>query len=511
MNKLNTKNKNTVETIPKEDIIILIKKCYEDKLIYGHVKWKDLNKKDFKKKYSTNTLKYLWRTIYRKFGNYKTEYSALIKKIEDNVKEIKIEDKKRKKKQEAPISPKSPVSVSNISLLRNFTRVNSLFFKCCSNYYSPINGNLKESPINLLFFNGKYVSKEKKKIAEKNKKEINYIKENIKDIKRRSEFLDYYFLVISLIHKNKKYTLLKKMEELYYENKIIKCCNNTNIIYNIYILNILKKINELSLISSNNLKNISTKSLENKFGSSKFIDTKNCLTIEVNEQTYQFNKSHIDYKIFYNLFKKNININNNKTICFFLPLPKKPNYLTFKNNTFYYFDNPIYLTNNLDKDVYNYVYIFHKYFLSFMFWTFYLKYNGIEKMKTLFNAELEQLHSSIHMLDIKKDDNFYEKKKKNIKYNNETYTDPFDFNTNTLASLCLAIIKKYLILKKKIDIDYFQVIKILNMALHPIFRKKILRHYLFTLRTVQRVLTKLRLVSAKKGIKNIDKHNRIIR
>ncbi|ETB59519.1 hypothetical protein YYC_02981 [Plasmodium yoelii 17X] len=498
MNQLKTKNKNTVETIPKEDIITLIKKCYEDKLIYGHVKWKDLNKKEFKTKYSTNTLKYIWRSIYRKFGSYKTEYSVLIKKIEEDT---------------TPISPKSPTSLSNISLLRNFTRVNSLFFKCCSNYYSPINNGLKESPINLSFFNGKYVEKEKKKIVEKNKKkiveknkkEINYIKENIKDIKRRSEFLDYYFLVISLIHKNKKYTLLKKMEELYYENKILKCCNNTNIIYNVYILNILKKINELSLISSNSLKNISTKSLENKFGSSKFIDTKNCLTIEVNEQTYQFNKSNIDYKIFYNLFKKNININNNKTICFFLPLPKKPNYLTFKNNTFYYFENPIYLTNNLDEDVYNYVYIFHKYFISFMFWSFYLKYNGIEKMKTLFNAELEQLHSCINMLEVKKEDNFCDKKKKNIKYNTKNYIPFFDFNIDTLISLCLAIIKKYFILKKKIDVNYLQVIKILNMALHPILKKKIVRHYLFTFRTIQHIFTKLRLNYLKKKKKQKKK------
>ncbi|CRH04006.1 conserved Plasmodium protein, unknown function [Plasmodium relictum] len=488
MSKLKKKNTNLLESLTNGDIINLIRKCYKDKLLYGHVKWKELNRKQYSKRYSVNTFKNIWRLINKNFDNYYKEYEGIIKEIEIDTKNILSKNKNIKKNKEKlnSLYPlKSRISISNISLLRNFSRVNSFFFKCCSNYYSPLNSVLSNS-------NKKFSSDSKPlRDNENDVKKINYIKRNIIDIKRQSEFLDYYFLVISLIHQGKKFALLRKMEELY-ENKLIKCCNNKNYVYNSYILNFIKKIYEVSLVT-NNIKNISkmaTQNLEKNFGSSsKFIDSKNIAIIETNENSYQFNKNLLNYKIFYNIFKNNINLNNNKVISFIIPLPKKPNHLTFKSNNFYYFDEPIYPNNSLDEDIYNYIYIFHKFFLSFLFWSFYLKYQGIEKMKILFNRELEELHSFIDNNDIKKEEII--EQKKNYNKSSTTYTLMFDFKIDHVISLCLYIFKIYLKKRRKMDLNYLRVIKILNLSLHPTLKKKIIRYYIMTIKYIYGIIFKL--------------------
>ncbi|CRG95650.1 conserved Plasmodium protein, unknown function [Plasmodium gallinaceum] len=484
MSNLKKKNKNLLESLTNEDIINLIKKCYKDKLIYGYVKWKELNKKQFSRRYSVNTFKNIWRIINKNFDNYSKEYEGIIKEIEVEAKDIISKNNKLRinKKLDILFPLKSRISISNISLLRNFSRVNSFFFKCCSNYYSPLNGFLSSR-------NRNFIRDSKSlKDNENDIKKVNYIKRNIVDIRRQSEFLDYYFLVISLIHQGKKFALLKKMGELY-ENKLLKCCNNKNYVYNSYILNFIKKIHEISLVTSN-IKSISklfTQNLEKNFGS-KFIDSKNITTIETNENSYHFNKSLTNYKIFYNIFKNNINLNNNKAISFIIPLPKKPNHLTFKNNNFYYFEDPVYLNNNLDEDIYNYIYIFHKFFLSFLFWSFYLKYQGIEKMKILFNKELEELNSFIDTNNMKKEEIIEQKKNYN---KSNMYAFMFDFKIDHIISLCLYVFKIYLKNKRKIDLNYLRVIKILNLSLHPTLKKKIIRCYIITIRYVYDIVLKL--------------------
>ncbi|SBS87610.1 hypothetical protein, conserved [Plasmodium ovale curtisi] len=531
MNAPKKKNKSLLETLSKEDVVTLIRKCYWDKLVYGHVRWKELNRKDFEKQYSVNNFKNIWRLIKKKFNVYKEEHRDLFSEIETDAKDALYRNNeiKKSKKLSLLIPLNSKTSLSNISLLRNFTRVNSFFFKCCSNYYSPLNGVLKGSPRNFLSTsegrlskgeeangeeangeeangeeangeeaNGEEANGEgmmgKRAIGERMTERINYIQRNIKDIQRRSEFLDLYFMVISLIHRNKKYALLKKMEQLYYENKLLKCCNNINSIYNNYILYILKRINEISIGTINSLKNICTTKMEKNFGSSKFMNNKNSISIEIEEKVYQFNKTLINYKIFYNLFKQNINLNNNKVICFFIPLPKKPNNLIFKNSNFYYLNKPIYLTTNLDEDIYNYIYIFHKFFLSFMFWSFYLKYQNIDKMKEFFNKELELLYYFFEKYNTTMNEEYFHKKKWNYinKQTNIVYAILFDFKIEYIISLCLCVIKMYLKIKKKIDINYLTVVKILNFSLHPICKKNITRHYLVHLRRVHRILLKLR-------------------
>ncbi|SBT72427.1 conserved Plasmodium protein, unknown function [Plasmodium malariae] len=524
MNSLKKTSKNLLESLSKEDIVKLIRKCYMDKLMYGHVRWKELNRKNFSKQYSVNSFKNIWRFINRNLSAYREEHEVVLKEIEAEAKDITTisSDKKKPKKLNLLFPLNSKASISNISLLRNFTRVNSFFFKSCSNYYSPLNIITTNSPHNS-FLNYKNTSMGDKDKSKELEKGVNYIKRNIKDINRRSEFLDYYFLIISLIHQNKKYALLKKMHELYYENKLLKYCNNMNSTYNNYILNIIKKIHEISYVSTKTLnKSMCTKSLEKKFGSSKFVDTKNCILIEIDEQTYQFKKDLIDYKLFYNLFKNNMNLNNNKVLCFFIPLPKKPNHLTFKNATFYYFDQPVYITNNLDEDLYNYIYILHKFFLSFMFWSFYLRYQNIERMKALFVRELEEVYFLFNHINARtgqvfparRGNNYDKENGKDRQPSNATTTDKkarrlsggmittyghiFEFKIGHIISLCMCVIKMYSKVKRKVDITYLMVIKILNMCIHPILKKKIIRSYLFNIRFIHYVLLKLRWVYKKR-------------
>ncbi|GAW83085.1 hypothetical protein, conserved [Plasmodium gonderi] len=500
MDPLKKKNKNSLECLSKEDVETLIRKCYRDKLVYGFVKWKDFNRKDFKERYSVNTFKNIWRMIKRKFDMYKKEYHDVMQEAEKEAKDIIIENKERKKKENLNIliPLNSKISQSNISLLRNFTRVNSYIFKTFSNYYSPLNSSKDGSPYNFVFPNKERLSKDKEK---ETKKRIDYIKRNIKDIQRRSEFLDLYFLVISLIHGNKKYALLKKMEELYYQNKLIKCCNNLNHIHNNNILYFIKKILEISLVTSNSLKSVYTKTLEKKFGSSKYIDSKNCVIVEINEITYSFNKDFINYNNFFHLFKKNLHFTCNKVVSFFIPLPKKPNHLTFKNNIFYYFDSPIFISTKLDEDIYNYIYIIHKFFLSFKFWLFYMTYQGIDKMKNLFNKEVEELNSFFEAnctrRDIsKKDRNEIYNFRKNI----NTFLLLFDQNIQNIISLSLYAIKLYMKRRKKRDITYFKILKILNLSLHPVCKKKIMRSYPIHLKFIHSVFLKVRPSFQKKQV-----------
>ncbi|GAB68562.1 hypothetical protein PCYB_134360 [Plasmodium cynomolgi strain B] len=534
------KNKNSLESLDKEDVETLIRKCYRDKLVYGYtespiggnktkalrvkrrirqtdesgkttnqanrrfVKWKEFDRKDFKQRHSVNTFKNIWRMIKRRFESYKKEYHAVIQDAAREAKEIIAENKERKKNEQlngylkghlnglVPLSSK--VSLSNISLLRNFTRVNSLMFKTCSNYYSPLNSSKQGSPQNFIFPNKKKTSKDNER--EPPKGIIDYIKRNIKDIQRRSEFLDLYFLVISLIHQNKKYALLKKMEELYYQNRVIKCCSNSNQTHNNKILIFVKKILEISLESSSSLKSICTKkSLEKKFGSSKYIDSKNCITVEIDEVTYPFSKNFINYKTFYNLCKRNLHLSCNKVISFFIPLPKKPNHLIFKNGLFHYFDTPITTHSKLDDDVYNYVYVMQKYFLSFKFWHFYLTYQGIEKMKKLFNREVDELNSFFDLNYTKKDTLIIRGKKQfpnfTKKKNVHNFLLLFDHNIQHLISLSLYVIKLYLKMRKKRDLTYIRIVKMLNLSLHPVEKKKVMRFYSSHLRFIHSVLLKL--------------------
>ncbi|SBO22486.1 conserved Plasmodium protein, unknown function [Plasmodium knowlesi strain H] len=488
----NAKKNYPLESLSKEDIETLIRKCYRDKLVYGFVKWKEFDRKDFKQRHSVNTFKNIWRMIKRRFECYKKEYHVVMQDAAREAKDIIAENKERKKNAHinslGPLSSK--VSLSNISLLRNFTRVNSLMFKACSNYYSPLNSSKQGSPQNFIFPTKKKTSKDNEK--EPSKGVIDYIKRNIKDIQRRSEFLDLYFLVISLIHQNKKYALLKKMDELYYQNRVIKCCNNSNQTHNNKILIFVKRILEISLESSSSLKSMCTKSLEKKFGSSKYIDSKNCITVEIDEVTYPFSKNFINYKTFYNLCKRNLHLSCNKIICFFIPLPKKPNHLVLKNGLFHYFDTPISTHNKLDEDVYNYVYIMQKYFLSFKFWQFYLTYQGIDKMKKLFNREVDELNSFFDLNYTKKDTLMW-RKKQFTKFTKNVHTILllFDHNIQHLISLSLYVIKLYLKMRKKRNLTYIRIVKMLNLCLHPVGKKRIMHTYCSHLRFIHSVLLKL--------------------
>ncbi|KJP85153.1 hypothetical protein AK88_05218 [Plasmodium fragile] len=488
------KNKNSLESLSKEDVETLIRKCYRDKLVYGFVKWKEFDRKDFKQRHSVNTFKNIWRMIKRRFDGYKKEYHAVMQDAAREAKDIIAE--KRKKKKNAHLTALVPltskVSLSNISLLRNFTRVNSLMFKACSNYYSPLNSSKQGSPQNSIFPIIKKTSKEDKG-KEAPKRVVDYIKRNINDIQRRSEFLDLYFLVISLIHQNKKYALLKKMEELYYQNRVIKCCSNSNQTHNNKILIFVKRILEISVQSCSSLKTICTKSLEKKFGSTKYMDSKNCITVEIDDMTYPFSKNCINYNTFYHLCKRNLHLSCNKVICFFIPLPKKPNHLIFKNGLFHYFDTPISTHDKLDEDVYNYVYVMQKYFLSFKFWQFYLSYQGIDKMKKLFNREVDELNSFFDLNYTKKDTIMRGRKpfpnfKKNV---HNTFLLLFDYNIEHLISLSLYAIKLYLKIRKKRDLTYIRIVKMLNLSLHPGGKKKIMRFYYSHLRFIHSVLLKL--------------------
>ncbi|KMZ90727.1 hypothetical protein PVMG_02896 [Plasmodium vivax Mauritania I] len=479
-------------SLSREDVETLIRKCYRDKLVYGFVKWKEFDRKEFKQRHSVNTFKNIWRMIKRRFDGYKKEYHAVMQEAAREAKEIIAENKERKKNAHLSVlSPlSSKVSLSNISLLRNFTRVNSLMFKACSNYYSPLNSSKQGSPQNSFFPSKKRISKDKER--EPPKGVTDYIKRNIKDIQRRSEFLDLYFLVISLIHQDKKYALLKKMEELYYQNRVIKCCSNLNQTHNNKILIFVKRILEISLGPCSSLKSMCTKSLEKKFGSSKYIDSKNCITVEIDEMIYPFSKDFINYKTFYNLCKRNLHLSCNKVICFFIPLPKKPNHLVFKNGLFHYFDTPILTHNKLDEDVYNYVYVMQKYFLSFKFWQFYLSYQGIDKMKQLFNREVDELNSFFDLNYTKKDTLIRGKNQfPNFTKKVHLFLLLFDHNIEHLISLSLYVIKLYLKMRKKRDLTYIRIVKMLNFSLHPVGKKKIRRFYFSHLRFIHGVLLKL--------------------
>ncbi|EUD65754.1 hypothetical protein C922_03737 [Plasmodium inui San Antonio 1] len=490
------KNKNSLESLSKEDVETLIRKCYRDKLVYGFVKWKEFDRKDFKQRLSINTFKNIWRMIKRRFEGYKKEYHFVMQDAAREAKDIIAENKEKKKNAQlkahlsALVPLGSKVSLSNISLLRNFTRVNSLMFKTCSNYYSPLNSSKQGSPQNFIFPSKKKTSKDNEKEAPKGV--IDYIKRNIKDIQRRSEFLDMYFLVISLIHQNKKYALLKKMEELYYQNRVIRCCSNSNQTHNHKILLFVKRILEISLESSSSLKSICTKSLEKKFGSSKYIDSKNCITVEIDEITYPFSKDFINYKTFYNLCKRNLHLSCNKVLCFFIPLPRKPNHLIFKDGLFHYFDTPISTHNRLDEDVYNYVHVMQKYFLSFKFWKFYLTYQGLDKMKELFNREVDELNSFFDLNYTKKDALIWGKKQfPNSTKNVQPLLLLFDHNIEHLISLSVYVIKLYWKIRKKRDLTYIRIVKMLNLSLDPIGKKKIMRFYCSHLRLIHSILLKL--------------------
>ncbi|SBT46022.1 conserved Plasmodium protein, unknown function [Plasmodium ovale wallikeri] len=149
---------------------------------------------------------------------YKEEHRDLFNEIEADAKDALYRNNeiKKSKKLSLLIPLNSKTSLSNISLLRNFTRVNSLFFTCCSNYYSPLNGMLKGSPRNFLSTSKGRLSKGeeangegmmgKRPIGERVTEGVNYIQRNIKDIQRRSEFLDLYFMKLK-----KKYISLIKL------------------------------------------------------------------------------------------------------------------------------------------------------------------------------------------------------------------------------------------------------------------------------------------------------------
>ncbi|SOV82488.1 conserved Plasmodium protein, unknown function [Plasmodium sp. gorilla clade G3] len=569
MSTVTKKNKSYLESLSDEDVLTLIKKCYRDKLIYGYVQWKLLDRKNFSKRFSVNTFKNIWRIINKRFDDYYARYENDLSQVEVEAQEViwknKEEKKRRKKDKEKFIqlySSKLSVSLSNISLLRKFSKVNSSIHcrNSNSNYYSPLQNNLNNSYSNILKL--ACLNEEKKKENDvkndilkgdiynnsNNNRNIDYIKKNINYIKTQSDLLDLYFLILSLIHDNKRFLLLRKIDEIY-ESNILKCYKNINNVYNNYILNIIRMIYEMCVISNNihnnktsqeqinkniskymnkktnskvsyniysscstNLRSyghdIYNKSYKhihhNHFINNKCIDNKqNIIIIETNEKIYRFDKMHLNYDIFYHIYKNNLTLKNNQVITFFLPLPKnKPNHLTYKNNNFYYFDDIIYLNKNLSEEIYNYIYILQKYFLSFQFWYFYLRYQGIEKMKILFNKELSNLFSYLCSYDKinNKSSNilFYDNKEKKKK---KSYIVLFEYNINTLINLCLHILKIYLNKEIKINISYFQIIKILNLCLNPTRNKKIMRHYVVHMKFVHRIFMKIIKIKDKK-IKN---------
>ncbi|CZT99842.1 hypothetical protein C923_05231 [Plasmodium falciparum UGT5.1] len=571
MSTVTKKNKSYLESLSEEDVLTLIKKCYRDKLIYGYVQWKLLDRKIFSKRFSVNTFKNIWRIINKSFDDYYGKYENDLSQVEVEAQEVLWKNKEEKKKRKADkekfiqiYSSKLSVSLSNISLLRKFSKVNSSlhFRNSNSNYYSPLQNNLNNSYGNMLKSvcndeeknKENYVKKDVLKSDIHNNSNINsnvdYIKKNINYIKTQSDLLDLYFLIISLIHDNKRFLLLRKIDEIY-EKNILKCYNNINNVYNNYILNIIRMIYEMCAISnimhnnktsqeqlnkniskymnkktnsnvsyniyssySTNLRsygheiyNKSNKHTHhNHFINSKCIDNKqNIIIIETNEKIYKFDKMHLNYDIFYDIYKNNLTLKNNQVITFFLPLPKnKPNHLTYKNNNFYYFDDIIYLNKNLSDDVYNYIYILQKYFLSFKFWYFYLRYQGIDKMKKLFNNELSNLFFYLANYDKinNKSSNisFYQNKGTN-KQKKKNYLLLFEYNIKTLINLCLHILKIYLNKEIKINISYFQIIKILNLCLNPTRNKKIMRHYVVHMKFVHSIFMKLIKIKEKKKIK----------
>ncbi|SOV18783.1 conserved Plasmodium protein, unknown function [Plasmodium sp. gorilla clade G2] len=574
MSTVTKKNKSYLESLSDEDVLTLIKKCYRDKLIYGYVQWKLLDRKKFSKRFSVNTFKNIWRIINKRFDDYYAIYKNDLCQIEMEAQEVisknKEEKKKKKKDKEKFIqlySSKLSVSLSNISLLRKFRKVNSSIYchNSNSNYYSPLQNNLNNSYSNMLKIacqNGEKIKQNNIKkdiikgdkydnnnnnINSSNNRNVDYIKKNKNYIKRESELLDLYFLIISLIHQNKRFLLLRKIDEIYERNNL-KCYKNINNIYNNYILNIIRMIYEMCVISNiiNNNKtsqeqihknvskyinnksksNISYNNIytsftsnirsyghdiykknnkhtdSNNFIKNKCLDNKqNIIIIETNEKIYRFDKMDLNYDIFYYIYINNLTLKNNQVITFFLPLPKnKPIHLTYKNNNFYYFDDIIYLNKNLSEDIYNYIYIMQKYFLSFQFWFFYLRYQGIEKMKILFNKELSNLFfylsSSYDKINNKSSNIlFYENKKKKKK---NSYKLLFEFNIKRLISICLHILKIYLNEKIKINISYFQIIKILNLCLNPTCNKKIRRHYVVHMKFVNSIFIKLIKMKDKK-------------
>ncbi|SPJ12528.1 conserved Plasmodium protein, unknown function [Plasmodium sp. DRC-Itaito] len=576
MSTVTKKNKSYLESLSNEDVLTLIKKCYRDKLIYGYVQWKLLDRKKFSKRFSVNTFKNIWRIINKSFENYYCKYENDLSQVEIEAQEViwkKEEEKKRRKEDKEKFiqlySSKLSVSLSNISLLRKYSKVNSSIHyrnsNSNSNYYSPLQNNLNTSYRNMIKIACNNEEKNKENYVKNdvsksdihnnsnNNRNVDYIKKNINYIKTESELLDLYFLIISLIHDNKRFLLLRKIDEIYDRN-VLKCYKNINNVYNNYILNIIRMIYELCVISnimnnnktsqdqlnkniskyinkktnskvshniysscSTNLKsygqeiyNKTNKDIHhNHFINSKCIDNKqNIIIIETNEKIYRFDKMHLNYDIFYHIYKNNLTLKNNQVITFFLPLPKnKPNHLTYKNNNFYYFDDIIYLNKNLSEDIYNYIYILQKYFLSFQFWYFYLRYQGINKMKIFFNNELSNLFSYLCTYDKinKKSSNvfFYEnKEKKKIK----SYILLFEYNIKTLINLCFHILKIYLNKEIKINISYFQIIKILNLCLNPTRNKKIMRHYVVHMKFVHRVFMKLIKIKDKKIKKNKYMH-----
>ncbi|SOS80972.1 conserved Plasmodium protein, unknown function [Plasmodium sp. gorilla clade G1] len=567
MSTVTKKNKSYLESLSEEDVLTLIKKCYRDKLIYGYVQWKLLDRKIFSKRFSVNTFKNIWRIINKSFDDYYGKYENDLSEVEVEAQEVLWKNKEEKKKRKADkekfiqiYSSKLSVSLSNISLLRKFSKVNSSlhFRNSNSNYYSPLQNNLNNSYGNVLKSvcndeeknKENYVKKDVLKGDIHNNSNVDYIKKNINYIKTQSELLDLYFLIISLIHDNKRFLLLRKIDEIY-EKNILKCYKNINNVYNNYILNIIRMIYEMCAISnimhnnktsqeqlnkniskymnkktnsnvsyniyssySTNLRsygheiyNKSNKHTHhNHFINSKCIDNKqNIIIIETNEKIYKFDKMHLNYDIFYDIYKNNLTLKNNQVITFFLPLPKnKPNHLTYKNNNFYYFDDIIYLNKNLSDDVYNYIYILQKYFLSFKFWYFYLRYQGIDKMKKLFNNELSNLFFYLANYDKinNKSSNisFYQNKGTN-KQKKKNYLLLFEYNIKTLINLCLHILKIYLNKQIKINISYFQIIKILNLCLNPTRNKKIMRHYVVHMKFVHSIFMKLIKIKKKKKIK----------
>ncbi|ETW31329.1 hypothetical protein PFFCH_01229 [Plasmodium falciparum FCH/4] len=76
MSTVTKKNKSYLESLSEEDVLTLIKKCYRDKLIYGYVQWKLLDRKIFSKRFSVNTFKNIWRIINKR---NLTEIRAFIK------------------------------------------------------------------------------------------------------------------------------------------------------------------------------------------------------------------------------------------------------------------------------------------------------------------------------------------------------------------------------------------------------------------------------------------------